>query len=51
MVQYKLKQRGFYYFNSMPALNVLCVEECVCVCARGAAEVTTGSVSKKITNK
>lgn len=25
MVQYKLKQRGFYYFNSVPALAFLCV--------------------------
>lgn len=30
MVQYKLKQRGFYYFNSIQALAFLCV--CVCVC-------------------
>lgn len=27
MVQYKLKQRGFYYFNSIPASP-----SCVCVC-------------------
>lgn len=29
MGQYKLKQRGFYYFNSIPALAFVC--ECVCV--------------------
>lgn len=28
MGQYKLKQRGFYYFNSIPALAFVC--ECVC---------------------
>lgn len=27
MAQYKLKQRGFYYFNSIPALDFLCGEE------------------------
>lgn len=26
MVQYKLKQRGFYYFNSIPALAFLSVK-------------------------
>lgn len=33
MVQYKLKQRGFYYFKSIPAL-LFCVSEKPCWCEK-----------------
>lgn len=41
MVQYKLKQRGFYYFNSIPALAFLCVSVKSCWCERREEAVST----------
>lgn len=41
MVQYKLKQRGFYYFNSIPALAFLCVSVEPHWCERREEAVST----------
>lgn len=49
MVQYKLKQRGFYYFNSTPALAFLC--ECVCVSSVPGVKVCNCTVRGYIDEK